>query len=93
MAFEMTLTIDKAGRVVIPKALRDRLHLQPGDELTVEGNDEEISMKPARSNGVRMIRKGGIWVRCGGERIPAELTDRILEELREERARLAEGTD
>ena len=31
-------TIDKAGRLVIPKALRDRLGLQPGDvEITADG--------------------------------------------------------
>ena len=27
------LTLDSAGRVVIPKGLRDALHLGPGDEL------------------------------------------------------------
>jgi AbrB family looped-hinge helix DNA binding protein len=31
-------TIDKAGRLVIPKPLRDRLGLRPGEvELTAEG--------------------------------------------------------
>ena len=34
----MRATIDKAGRLVIPKALRDRLGLQPGEvELTADG--------------------------------------------------------
>jgi len=34
----MKTTIDKAGRVVIPKALRDRLGLQPGEvEITADG--------------------------------------------------------
>jgi AbrB family looped-hinge helix DNA binding protein len=34
----MRSTIDKAGRLVIPKSLRDQLGLRPGDvELTAEG--------------------------------------------------------
>ena len=34
----MRTTIDKAGRLVIPKALRDRLGLRPGEvEVTAEG--------------------------------------------------------
>lgn len=35
----MRVTIDKAGRIVVPKALRDQLRLRPGAELeaTVEG--------------------------------------------------------
>lgn len=34
----MRATIDKAGRLVLPKALRDRLGLGPGEvEVTVDG--------------------------------------------------------
>jgi AbrB family looped-hinge helix DNA binding protein len=34
----MRSTIDKAGRLVIPKSLRDQLGLRPGDvELTADG--------------------------------------------------------
>jgi AbrB family looped-hinge helix DNA binding protein len=34
----MRSTIDKAGRLVIPKALRDQLGLRPGEvELTADG--------------------------------------------------------
>lgn len=39
----MRTTIDKAGRVVIPKPLRDRLGLRPGEvELTADGNAVRI---------------------------------------------------
>jgi AbrB family looped-hinge helix DNA binding protein len=34
------LTLDKAGRVVIPKPLRDELNLEPGDALQLEAEGE-----------------------------------------------------
>jgi AbrB family looped-hinge helix DNA binding protein len=43
------------GQVVIPKAIRDRVDLQPGDEVDVELRDEEIVLvarrHPARLGG------------------------------------------
>jgi len=32
----MRTTIDKAGRIVVPKRLRDRLGLQPGTEVEID---------------------------------------------------------
>jgi len=34
--FAMTITIDKLGRIVVPKPLRDELNLRPGTVLEVE---------------------------------------------------------
>ncbi len=40
----MRTTIDKAGRVVIPKALRERIGLRSGDvEMTAEGSSIRIT--------------------------------------------------
>jgi len=36
------LTLASAGRVVIPKGLRDALHVRPGDALDLETAGEEI---------------------------------------------------
>jgi len=49
----MTLTIDKFGRVLIPKSLRQHLHVEPGDELQVEIKNETpaiiLSCKPTQT--------------------------------------------
>jgi len=37
------LVIDKAGRVVIPKTLREHLRLEPGDSLELESVGEQIT--------------------------------------------------
>jgi AbrB family looped-hinge helix DNA binding protein len=42
----MTTTLSQKGQIVLPGAVRERLHLQPGDdfEVTVE-DDETISLR------------------------------------------------
>ena len=39
------LPIDKAGRVVIPKPLREELRLEPGDLLEMESAGEQITLR------------------------------------------------
>lgn len=41
----MKTTIDRFGRVVVPKELRDRFGLQPGIELEIKEHDREIVIK------------------------------------------------
>jgi len=71
------LTVDKAGRVVLPKPLRDELRLCAGDTLRAEVEGDRILLQPIRPK-VALRKKSGIWVYCGGkntESIP-ELIDR-----------------
>jgi AbrB family looped-hinge helix DNA binding protein len=57
----MKLTIDKAGRVVIPAHIRERLGLVPGTELDVEVDD--LSVRLVRSvPKPRLERVGSRWV-------------------------------
>ena len=42
------LTLDKAGRVVLPKPLRDELELAAGDTLELESQGEQIMLRPVR---------------------------------------------
>jgi AbrB family looped-hinge helix DNA binding protein len=78
------LTIDKAGRVVIPKPLREELHLEPGDALEVESAGEQITLRPVRGTGP-LTKECGVWVFHSGRPLPASATDEMLQQIREER--------
>jgi AbrB family looped-hinge helix DNA binding protein len=78
------LTMDKAGRVVIPKPVREKLQLEPGDALELESGGEQITLRPARGVGP-LQNEHGIWVLHTGEPFPASATDDLLRQIREER--------
>ena len=78
------LTIDKAGRVVIPKSLREALRLEPGDSLEMEKVGEEITLRPVRGTGP-LTKEHGVWVFRSGQPLPASATEEMLQKLREER--------
>jgi AbrB family looped-hinge helix DNA binding protein len=76
-----TVTLDKAGRVVIPKTLRDALRLAPGDALALESDGDRVTLRPIRSASA-MRKEHGIWVFRGGRKVSAAETDEALESLR-----------
>ena len=78
------LIIDKAGRVVIPKPLREELHLEAGDALEMETAGEQITLRPVRGTGP-LAKEHGVWVFHSDERLPASATDEMLQKIREER--------
>ena len=78
------VTIDKAGRVVIPKPLREELHLEPGDALELECAGEQITLRPVRGTGP-LTKEQGVWVFYTRQPLPASATDEVLQQLREER--------
>jgi AbrB family looped-hinge helix DNA binding protein len=70
-------TIDKAGRLVIPKVLRDRLGLRPGEvELTADGAALRVE---ALAGDVVEERGGRLVIPPTGE----PLTDDDVRELRD----------
>jgi AbrB family looped-hinge helix DNA binding protein len=69
------LTLDQAGRVLIPKALRQELHLGPGDALELESEGDEIRLRPVRPKAL-LKKENGVWV-YQGEPSDNSITDLI----------------
>lgn len=80
----MRTTIDPAGRVVIPKAMRDELGLTGGEELELRLLDGRIEIDvPERA--VRLEDRDGVLVavpETPGRPLTAELVRDTLERLR-----------
>jgi len=80
--------MDRAGRLVLPKAIRDRLRLSPGDQLILESEDERIILRPDRPQAT-LKKKRGIWV-YHGPQTDVSLSD-LIDREREKRLREIAG--
>lgn len=61
MTEPMTITIDRAGRVVIPKEIREAAGIEPGVPLLVTCTEGRIELTPRR-RPVRIVRRGRLQV-------------------------------
>jgi len=80
----MITTIDQAGRVVIPKALRAQFHFEPGSqiELVAEGNGLRIRLPEPEA---RFCDKDGVLVQCS-DRVSSLDSTAFINRLREQPA-------
>jgi AbrB family looped-hinge helix DNA binding protein len=69
------ISLDKAGRVVLPSALREKMQLGPGDTFVLESEGERITLRPVRPQAL-LQKERGIWV-YQGEPNDASLPDLI----------------
>jgi AbrB family looped-hinge helix DNA binding protein len=54
----MEATLDKSGRIVIPKQVRDDLGLSPGSVLEIGERDGEIVLKPLIESQALLLDDG-----------------------------------
>jgi AbrB family looped-hinge helix DNA binding protein len=82
----MELTIDKFGRVVIPKKLREHLGVGLSLKVEVKETPEGILLKPVRRGSGLMMKDGVLILRGGGDNSHISW-DMLVEDEREERIR------
>lgn len=81
--------IDKAGRIVIPKSLRDSLRVRAGDRFVAGEREDGIFLEPMYEE-VRLVEKDDLWVMAGGPPVERSAVGLIAED-RERRMRFLTG--
>ena len=85
----MIIKIDKAGRIVLPKPVRERFHLREGSELDLEERSDGLTLRPVEQRS-SMAQEKGIWVHLG--KVPRGFDwGNVVEAIRDERIKDASG--
>ena len=79
-----SVKVDKAGRIVLPKPVRDRLELAARDELELESLEDRITLRPRRAT-TQLREKRGVWVFCCGAPLSAATVQQTIGQVRGER--------
>jgi len=85
----MTLKMDKAGRVILPKPVRDRLGLHAGSDLEIQETAEGIVLRPT-DRKPSLVKRGKFLVHTG-ELPPGFDLLKAIDEDRDERMRKSWG--
>ncbi len=86
----MNVKLDKSGRIVVPKPIRDRLGLKPDMALEIQEQADGVFLRVPTPKST-MVNVDGLWVHQGTAPANADWAD-VLEDVREERLR-AVGSD
>ena len=84
----MIITIDTAGRLVVPKPLREQFNLTPGSKLEIEAIPDGMTLRRVDAEPA-LVRKQGILVHHGATRSPLDIGDFVRTERDARHARIA----
>ncbi|MQA75394.1 MAG: AbrB/MazE/SpoVT family DNA-binding domain-containing protein [Solirubrobacterales bacterium] len=78
----MRATIDKAGRLVVPKQIRERLSLEGGAEIEIEVVDGRIEISRPFRDEPLVETEDGLLTFAGGPGLSVEETRDLIERQR-----------
>jgi len=86
MSSAIISTIDSAGRLVLPKEIRDEAQIEPGMPLRITYRDGHVEIEPAPRE-VRLVRKGRFLVAVPVEEGPPLTAKTVRDTLKAIRER------
>ena len=93
----VTVEIDKAGRIVIPKKMRDAFDLHAGVRLTIERSGEKMTLTPNVTEAELVIENGTPLVYPADRKqapiLTLEMVNEIVAQGRRDRERHMMGLD
>lgn len=78
----MHITLDRAGRAVLPKPIREQLHLSAGDTLEVTIEEGRVVLSP-RTTALPLSKERGVWVFKSGVPLAQSDTQAVVRRSRE----------
>ncbi len=76
----MKVSIDSAGRIVIPKALRQALDLKPGQPLEIRAGDGRLEIEVAPTP-IKLLKRGKGVVAVPATSLPKLTADQVRETI------------
>ena len=70
-----TVSIDRFGRILIPKPVREQLSLEPNTNLEMRLIDGEISLRPVATG--QILEQDGVFVWTGADFLQTSLVDLV----------------
>jgi AbrB family looped-hinge helix DNA binding protein len=77
-SFPMEAVIDQAGRIVLPKAIRDALGLLPGTKVDISPYGAGVQLVPA-GRTARLIQEDGVLVSAGETPVDDEMLFALID--------------
>jgi AbrB family looped-hinge helix DNA binding protein len=90
VSMNATRGIDMAGRIVVPKKVRDAVGLKVGDPLAFEVRGDEIVIR-SKPKGKGLHKDRGLWVYDSGTALTEDDVNSWINDDRERRLRYVAG--